>query len=94
MSDIDGFLARLRRPRLLIRAARIGARDYRRDAHLPRALGEAPPAQRSAALQRLVQIEAELDARRKARDAGYSVVRHVAVLAALLAEARMTREAA
>jgi hypothetical protein len=33
------MLAALRRPSLLMRAARIGTEDYRRTVHLPRLLG-------------------------------------------------------
>ncbi|MEL7088895.1 MAG: DUF6477 family protein, partial [Planctomycetota bacterium] len=39
MQDVLTMLQCLHRPRLLMRAARIGAEDYRRAAHLPRLLG-------------------------------------------------------
>ena len=39
MQDVLTILQQLQRPRLLMRAARIGAMDYRRSAQLPRLLG-------------------------------------------------------
>ncbi len=42
MHDILGTLRALRRPPLLIRAARIGLQDYRREVHLRRLLRDGP----------------------------------------------------
>ncbi|WP_417719176.1 DUF6477 family protein [Salipiger sp.] len=89
MQDILTILHSLRRPRLLIRAARFGADDYRRDTHLTRILGIGPLPRSGAAIMRLMEIEAELDERRRAADAGYSVARHVEVLAVMMGEARL-----
>ncbi|MBY6119424.1 hypothetical protein KUV64_09800 [Mameliella alba] len=94
MKDILGLLNDLRRPRLLIRAARIGAQDYRRNPHLNRLLGYGALPRPGVALMRLVEIEAELNERRHADDAAYSVSRHVEVLTAMMGEARILREAA
>lgn len=94
MKDVLGLLNDLRRPRLLIRAARIGAQDYRREPSLKRLLGQAPLPRSGAALMRLMEIEGELDDRRRADDAGYSVSRHVEVLTAMMGEARILQEAA
>ncbi|MBW4982236.1 hypothetical protein KZZ07_06730 [Mameliella sp. CS4] len=94
MKDILGLLNDLRRPRLLIRAARIGAQDYRRNPHLNRLLGYGALPRPGAALMRLVEIESELNERRHADDAAYSVSRHVEVLTAMMGEARILREAA
>lgn len=88
MQDILGMLQSLHRPRLLIRAARFGARDYRRDIHLGRLLGFGTLPRTGPAIMRLIAMEAELDERRRAGDAGYSVARHVEVLAAMMGEAR------
>ena len=44
MQDIHAMLSQLRRPPLLVRAARIAADDYRREAHLPALLGQTMPA--------------------------------------------------
>lgn len=94
MKDILGMLNDLRRPRLLIRAARIGAQDYRRDAHLHRVLGYGNLPRSGAALMRLMEIEADLDTKRRLQDAAYTVSRHVEVLTAMMGEARILREAA
>ncbi|WP_292068146.1 DUF6477 family protein, partial [Marivita sp. XM-24bin2] len=39
MQDLLTQISALRRPRILIRAARIGAESYHREARLPRLLG-------------------------------------------------------
>jgi hypothetical protein len=93
MKDILGMLNDLRRPRLLIRAARIGAQDYRRNPHLHRVLGYGALPRTGAALMRLVEIESVLDDQRRLDNAAYSVSRHVEVLTAIMGEARLLREA-
>ncbi|WP_417602861.1 DUF6477 family protein [Primorskyibacter flagellatus] len=93
MQDILSLLHALKRPRLLIRAARIGAQDYQRTAHLPRLLGYGALPRTGPALMRLMEIEAELNARREASDAGYSIARHVELLVAMMGEARVLRSA-
>lgn len=94
MKDILGLLNDLRRPRLLIRAARIGAQDYRRNPQLHRLLGYGTLPRPGAALIHLMEIEADLDEKRRLEDAAYSVSRHVEVLTAMMGEARLLREAA
>lgn len=91
MKDILGMLGDLRRPRLLIRAARIGAEDYRRDPCLHRILGYGPLPRPGAALMQLMTMESEVDERRRTGDAGYSVSRHVELLVAMMGEARVLR---
>ena len=91
MQDIHSLLAALHRPRLLMRAARIGAQDYRRDGHLPRILGYGMLPRHGDALMRLVDIEAELERQRSATDTAYSLVSHVDVLIAIVGEARVLR---
>lgn len=91
MKDILGLLNDLRRPRLLIRAARIGAQDYRRNPHLHRVLGFGVLPRPGAALMQLMEIEATLDENRRTQDAAYSVSRHVEVLTAMMGEARLMR---
>ena len=91
MQDIHSLLAALHRPRLLMRAARIGAADYRRAGHLPRLLGYGILPRHGAALMHLVEIEAELEDQRAASDACYNLIRHVDVLIAIVGEARALR---
>jgi len=91
MTDILHRLDGLRRPRLLIRAARIGAEDYRRDIHLPRLLGRGALPRSLTALEQLMTLEADLDGARIAGDASYSVLSHVEMMIAVIGEARFLR---
>lgn len=91
MQDLLNSLDAMKRPRLLIRAARIGMSDYRRETHLRRHLSDAPLPRPREALAQLMEIESELDARRKERAAGYSPARHVDVMIAIMGEARILR---
>ncbi|MCE6952797.1 DUF6477 family protein [Cereibacter sphaeroides] len=86
MTDFRSLLAEIRRPRLLMRAARLGLADYRRERDLRRLVGE----QRlEPAVAALITEERQLEDRRLAGDATYSVAHHVEVLIALIAEARL-----
>lgn len=87
MSDLHDFLANLRRPRLLIRAARLGLADYRRERDLRRLINGQPSPDR--AVQHLLSEEQRLEAIRCAGEASYSVARHIEVLIALMCEIRL-----
>lgn len=91
MQDILTMLSALQRPRLMMRAARIGAEDYRRDRHLPRLLGYGTLPRTAAAVMKLMEIEAVFEEQRAQSDASYSLVQHLDVLIALVAEARVLR---
>lgn len=91
MQDILTMLNALRRPRLLIRAARFGADEYRRDRHLQRILGYGALPRTAQALISLMDLERVLDDQRRADDAAYSLVRHVDILIAMVGEARLLR---
>jgi len=91
MKDILSYLADLNRPRLLVRAARIGVDDYQRERHLPRLLGRSTTPRSTQALMRLREIELDMNAQRIASDTGYSIARHIDVLIAIMAEARILR---
>ena len=93
-ADIPGFLASLRRPGLLIRAARFGLSDYRRDRDLRRLIGSSAPNSPEALVPILAETEADLEAARQAGDGSYSVTRHVGLLIALLAELRLLQRKA
>lgn len=86
MTDFRALLGDLRRPRLLIRAARFGVSQYRRDRDLRRLIGGACAS--AIALPQLMREEAQLEATRLSGDSGYSVARHVEVLIALISEAQ------
>lgn len=81
-------LSSTRRPRLLIRAARIGVAAYARERDLRRLLQSLRAPTPERALDRLVEIEESYEVCRRDGDAGYSVSRHVEVLSAIMAEAR------
>lgn len=93
MTDLAAVLTEMRRPRILIRAARAGVADYRRERDLKRLIPAddraALPHQLAALLAEELRLE---EARLAGLAAGYRVHRHVAVLAALLAEARLRTE--
>ncbi|MGR3322779.1 MAG: DUF6477 family protein [Pseudooceanicola sp.] len=93
MQDVRTMLAGMRRPGLLMQAARIGASEYRRGAHLRRYFGLRTPGRPAEALMRLLEIEGWQDTLRRAGDAGYSPRRHVDVMIAVLGEARLLEEA-
>jgi hypothetical protein len=91
MIDLLGRIALLRRPRLLVHAARFGLEDYVRAHHLPRLLQGRVPARSGDALMRLLELEAELDAKRIEKAATYTIAAHVDVLIAIMGEARDLR---
>lgn len=88
MRDTLDHVTALRRPRLLIRAARHGLANYSRERTLARVL-ETQSGSSERVLKELIQTEAELEATRKEGDVGYSVARHLEVLIALMGEARL-----
>ena len=89
MSDPMTVLNSLRRPRLLVRAARLGLPEYNRARSLRRLMpGETPPPPGQAFIQ-LIDHEAAIDQLRRDGAASYSVVRHIELLVALIDEARL-----
>lgn len=93
MQDLPSMVTALRRPRLLVRAARCGAAEYRRDRHLQRLLGYGALPRPAPALMRLMDLENELDSQRRSGDSAYSLIRHIDVLIALMGEAHLIRAA-
>lgn len=91
MLDVISMLQALRRPPLLMRAAQIGAVDYRRETHLPRLLGYGVLPRHKQALLKLMEMEGNLNEQRVAGNASYSLVKHVDTLIAMLGEARVLR---
>lgn len=77
---------RLRRPKLLVRAARAGLPGWRRQRDLQKLLksDELPPT--GKVLPRLYAEERRLDLARRENDAEYDLHRHIMVLIAILAE--------
>jgi hypothetical protein len=89
MTDLIQLLSTLRRPRLLIRAARFGMADYSRERDLKRLIREPSAPTPVRAVSRLMSEEAALEENRTSGDASYSVARHVDILIALMAEAKL-----
>ena len=89
MQDVMTKLSTLRRPRLLIRAAKIGAQEYDRERHLQRLLGYGALPGPGGALMKLMDMEREVDEQRREDDAAYSLVRHLDLLIALMGEAQL-----
>ena len=81
----------LRRPSLLIRAARLCADGYSRDRHLNRLLAAEDSPQPGTALERLLALEEDMDSQRRRAQSGYSPIRHVELLSAVIAEIRLDR---
>lgn len=91
MCELLMKLDNLKRPRLLIRAARLGMAEYRRDVHLRRHLGHGPLPNSVAALERLVELELWINDQRQTGAAAYSSTQHVDLMIAVMAEARILR---
>lgn len=89
MLDLIGRLSSLHRPRLLIRAARIGAGTYDRVRHLPRLLGSGGLPKPATALMQLIEQEQQLNKERTNNDPGYLLMRHVGVLIAIMGEEQL-----
>lgn len=89
MTDPLTTLATLHRPRLMVRAARLGMGDYRRDRDLRRLLGTGRTPSPAAALPALMHAEADAEDIRQSGAATYNIARHVDLLIAVLAEARL-----
>lgn len=87
MQDLFSRVRLLRRPRILARAARLGAQSYCRQRDLRRVLGHWLLPKPAVAALRLLELEQDLNTARKADDPGYSMIRHVDVLIALVGEA-------
>jgi len=89
MTDILQILAKLHRPRLLVRAARFGLAEYNRDRDLKRVMKSGSTPSPARAVSSLMAEEAVLEETRQTGSSSYSVRRHVEVLIALMAEARL-----
>lgn len=80
-----------KRPRILVRAARIASSEFKREKDLCRVLGTSKLPKPGRALDSLFDIEGRLDAERREEAAGYNARKHIFVLAALMTELRFCR---
>lgn len=88
MTDLTRQLSDLRRPRLLVRAARYGVSNYRRTRDLGRITGQSRLASPSAVVETLLHQEEQVEQTRLAHDGTYNVNKHIELLIALMAETR------
>jgi hypothetical protein len=88
MTDLSTQIADLRRPRLLVSAARHGMTNYRRTRDLQRIAGQSQRATPHAVVESLLHQEEQVEQTRLAHDGTYSVNKHVELLIALMAESR------
>jgi len=91
MEDILTQISRLKRPTLLVSTARHGIEDYSRVLHLKRLLRVDTLPGPAQAIVKLMEIEASVNALRLAKQAEYSVARHVELMVALMCEARILK---
>jgi hypothetical protein len=89
MTDLLSLVSDLRRPRLLIRAARAGLCDYNRARDLKRVMRSQTTPSPDRAMTVLLAEEQELEDTRRKGDAAYSLVRHIDILIAMMAEVRL-----
>jgi hypothetical protein len=85
MLDTIATLETIRRPRLLMQAARFGIGAYRRSRDLRRLIGADTTDEH--AIAHLISAEEKIEQTRVAGTGNYSPARHVELLAALIAEA-------
>ena len=89
MTDPFICIKALRRPRILVRAARFGLVDYNRDRDLKKLMKTTAIPSPAKAIDDLLQEEARLEDTRTSGDASYSIAHHVEVLIALMSELRL-----
>ena len=89
MTDLFSLVSDLRRPRLLIRAARAGLADYNRTRDLKRLTRASSAPSPDRAVTWLIAEEERLEETRRQGDAGYSLSHHIEILIAMMAEARL-----
>lgn len=91
MQDILSQAMGLKRPNILVRAARFGLTDYNRERHLQRCLPGDQTLTPGRALVALLDAEKQLNSDRCKKAGTYVIARHVDVLTAIMAEAESFR---
>lgn len=89
MTDLFSLVSELRRPKLLIRAARAGVTGYNRNRDLRRVMRVAAAPSPERALSVLIEAEAEVEEIRQKGCASYSFARHIDLLIAMIGEAQL-----
>ena len=83
---LNNVLDRILRPKILLKAARIGQNNYSRNRDLKRLIGAQKPPKPEHAVECLIRREVELEEARIVGNATYNVKLHIHVMAALLQE--------
>ena len=89
MLDLLSLVRNLKRPGMLVRAARFGLDAYARDRQLCQLLRVVTAPRPGDALMRLLQMEEELNEMRQRHTGTYDVARHICILTAVMGEARL-----
>ncbi|WP_370229990.1 DUF6477 family protein [Cognatishimia sp.] len=89
--DVLQQITALKRPAILVRAAKDAALSYQRKVHLRRFFGETLPHKNATLLAQLLELEHKSNEQRLAEMAEYSVARHLDILIALIGEAQILR---
>lgn len=84
MTQVSAEIVNIHRPKILIQAARMCAKGYKRETMLPRLLG----ASSARVVELLREREEGLEIERHAGTGTYSAQQHVEVLSALIAESK------
>lgn len=88
MANASQLLSSLRRPGLLIRAARHGIPNYERSRALTRLVSDHAQLTPETILNALLKSEAEIEEHRRTGSQIYSIAKHIELLVALMVEAR------
>ena len=91
MKDINSYINDLKRPSLLVRAARHGIDSYDRNRHLGKYVDLTPLPGPGVALMKLFEIEREQNTARKLKSGTYAPADHINMLVAIMAEAQLWR---
>jgi len=88
MFDIQQILEELRRPRILVRAAKFGLARHTRDSDLKRGAQAMSKSSPAAVLDQLLTQEGDLEKARVSGQASYDIHRHIGLLTSVLAVAK------
>ncbi|MEP3297677.1 MAG: DUF6477 family protein [Pseudoruegeria sp.] len=91
MTNAHSTTTALRRPRILVSAARHGCNTYNRARDLPRLIGFALGGNVQTNVKTLTDQEHQMEEKRKTGDAAYSITRHIELLVALLSEMKLQK---
>ncbi len=89
MQDLRTRVNALKRPKLLVSAAKFGLDTYKRNRDLKLILAVDTLPKIGATMHLLLETERDLERQRQEQSAHYSYLRHIEVLTAVIAEATL-----